>query len=149
MPETTHLKEGFISTRTAARILGCTTSAVRLMAQSGRLATTNQNGKRKHMQVLLSEVQGVAADRSYRAAELLSKQVKVTQRLEAEVLRRTTAVKVAAEVPVLQPVFADELRAERKPVRQSSPASVLRATHERLDRIELRLDRLLQMWEGE
>jgi len=138
MPEiTTHLKEGYISTRTAARILGCTTSAVRLMAKAGRLATTNQNGKRKHMQVLLSEVQGVAADRSYRAAELLSKQVKVTQRLEAEVLRRTTAVKVAAEVPVLPVVVG------------IAPPVTKGMILKRLDRIELRLDQLLQMWEGE
>jgi len=144
MPETTHLREGFITTRTAARILGCTTSAVRLMAQSGRLATTNQNGKRKHMQVLLSEVQGVAADRSYRAAEMLSKQVKLTERLEAEVLKRTTAAKVAAEVPAL-------------PVVGRIASSVTKGmSAKRLTRIEAKLDRLthdvgllLSMWEGE
>ena len=144
MPEMTHLREGFITTRTAARILGCTTSAVRLMAHSGRLATTTQNGKRKHMQVLLSEVQGVAADRSYQAAEMLAKQVKVTERLEAEAVKRTTAAKVAAEVPAL-------------PVVGRIASSVTKGMNaKRLTRIEAKLDRLahdvgllLSMWEGE
>ena len=151
MPEMTrHLREGYISTRTAAKILGCGTNAVRSMVTAGRIKAS-QSGKRKHMQVLLAEVQGVADE------------------LDAAVLkRRTVAVAVARDVAERpkRPLGWDDKFAPRsleelnQRVRQASPVSGQRAAGiappttkgmiaKRLDRIEAKLDQLLAMWEGE
>ena len=124
MPEMTrHLREGYISTRTAAKILGCGTNAVRSMVTAGRIKAS-QNGKRKHMQVLLAEVQGVADE------------------LDAAVLkRRTVAVAVARDVAE---------RPKPEPIPEGiAPPTTKGMIAKRLARIEAKLDQLLAMWEGE
>lgn len=127
-----------ITTTQAAEMLGVTTSCIRAMIVSGKLAGV-QRQFRAHMQVDLAAAQELAAERQRIMAMRLEQQAKRT---------RSTAAAYGLDMErgtALQPVFADELRAERKPVKPvaAAPMPIIK----RLDRIEALLQRIATAWD--
>jgi len=128
-----------ITTTQAAEMLGVTTSCIRAYIISGKLAGV-QPKFRAHMQVDLAAAQELAAERQRIMAMRLEQQAKRT---------RHTAASYNLDMEggtALQPVFADELRAERKPVKPvaaAGPVSIIK----RLDRIEALLQRIADAWD--